>query len=67
MQPGARSGSGTDTEPEGEEDFLTKYGPFIGLAVGVAVLLGGGFLFKGKIRSFVDYFIRVVGDLGPLG
>lgn len=60
----ASSGSGTDSD---EESTAKKLAAPIGLAVGIAVLLGTGFLFKGQIRGFVDYFIGIVDDLGPLG
>ncbi|KAK9813128.1 hypothetical protein WJX72_009521 [[Myrmecia] bisecta] len=38
-----------------------------GLVAGLAVLLGAGYAFKGQIRGFVDYFIVVVDNFGPLG
>ena len=60
----ASSGSGTDSD---EESTAKKLAAPIGLAVGVAVLLGAGWFFKGQIRGFVDYFIGIVDDLGPLG
>lgn len=37
---------------------------FIG---GLAVVLGVGYLFKGKIRRFLDYFIERVDEWGPWG
>ena len=39
----------------------------LALGLGVAVLLGAGFLFKGRIRGFMDYFIETVDTYGPLG
>ena len=64
LQPAASSRSETDAE---DENTAKKLAAPIGLVVGLAVLLGAGFLFKGQIRGFVDYFITVVDDLGPLG
>lgn len=34
---------------------------------GLAVILGLGYLFKGKIRHFLDYFIERVDEWGPWG
>ena len=34
---------------------------------GLAVILGLGYLFKGKIRHFLDYFILKVDEWGPWG
>ena len=34
---------------------------------GLAVVLGLGYLFKGKIRHFLDYFIERVDEWGPWG
>lgn len=34
---------------------------------GLAVLLGVSYLFKGKIRHFLDYFIQKVDEWGPWG
>ena len=58
--------SGTDADSD-EDNTAKKLAAPIGLALGVAVLLGGGWYFKGQIRGFVDYFIGIVDDLGPLG
>jgi hypothetical protein len=35
--------------------------------LGLALIGGGGYLFKDQIRGFVDYFIDVVDTWGPLG
>ena len=67
IQPGARSGSSPETETEDEESTVKKLAAPVSLVLGLAVLLGGGFYFKGQIRHFVDYFIGVVDDLGPYG
>ncbi len=39
----------------------------LGLVLGLALIGGGGYLFKDQIRGFVDYFIEVVDTWGPLG
>ncbi|KAL3153116.1 hypothetical protein ABBQ38_012135 [Trebouxia sp. C0009 RCD-2024] len=39
----------------------------IALLGGLAVVLGLGYLFKGKIRHFLDYFIEKVDEWGPWG
>lgn len=39
----------------------------IALVSGLAVVLGVGYLFKGKIRHFLDYFIERVDEWGPWG
>ena len=39
----------------------------IALVGGLAVVLGVGYLFKGKIRHFLDYFIERVDEWGPWG
>ena len=39
----------------------------IALVGGLAVLLGVGYAFKGKLRHFLDYFIERVDEWGPWG
>lgn len=39
----------------------------IAFAGGLALVLGLGYLFKGKIRRFLDYFIERVDEWGPWG
>ena len=39
----------------------------LGLVLGIALIGGGGYLFKDQIRGFIDYFIEVVDTWGPLG
>ena len=40
---------------------------FLGAACGVALLLGGGYLFREPIKRFLEFFINAVDDWGPWG
>jgi len=57
---GAAAGEGLDAG--GSAKFAA-----LGLVLGLALIGGGGYLFKDQIRGFVDYFIEVVDTWGPLG
>lgn len=52
---------------EEETTLAAKLAAPAGLAVGLAVILGGGYIFKDQLRSFIDYFIKVAEQWGPLG
>jgi len=34
---------------------------------GIALLIGGGYFFRGHIKTFLEFFIQAVDDWGPLG
>ena len=52
---------------EEESSLVAKIAAPAGLAVGLAVILGGGYVFKDQLRMFIDYFIKVAEQWGPLG
>lgn len=39
----------------------------VGVAGGIAVLLGGGYFFRDYIQHFLNFFIVAVDEWGPLG
>ena len=59
-----RSAEGADSQEGGMNSQTLG---IIALAGGLAVVLGLGYLFKGKIRHFLDYFIERVDEWGPWG
>ena len=58
------SGS-SETEESGR--FNNQTLGIVALVGGLAVVLGLGYLFKGKVRHFLDYFIERVDEWGPWG
>lgn len=66
-QSGAsRIASPNKKEDEDKKQGISAVAPYA-LGLGVAVLLGSGFLFRHEIRGYVDNFIQTVDQLGPLG
>ena len=58
----------------GPDDKKKQQGPINGQTLGIIALLGGlavflgvGYAFKGKLRHFLDYFIERVDEWGPWG
>ena len=45
----------------------TKVAASFGVAAGVALLVLGGVVMKDQIRAFLDFFIGIVDDWGPMG
>ena len=68
---GGRSAKSADPRHGGKDETSgTARKSILGLvafAVSAAALLGTGYLFRGQIRHFIDYFIEVVDEWGPLG
>ena len=68
---GGRSAKGADPRHGGKDETSSTAGKsvlgLIAFAVSAAALLGTGYLFRGQIRHFIDYFIEVVDEWGPLG
>lgn len=66
---GAAKEAGRDAEEAAEENasLTTKLAAPLGLVLGLALLAGGGYFFRDQLRSFIDYFIKVVDKWGPLG
>lgn len=52
---------------EEETSLAAKLAAPVGLVIGLAIILGGGYLFKDQLRGFIDYFIKVAEQWGPLG
>ena len=61
------SSSSNGAQAEGLDSGSAQKYAALGLVLGVALIGGGGYLFKDQIRGFVDYFIEVVDTWGPLG
>ena len=61
------SSGGSGAQAEGLDSGSAQKFAALGLVLGVALIGGGGYLFKDQIRGFVDYFIDVVDTWGPLG
>lgn len=55
---------GGEEEPEAGGSPLVVALAFFG---GIGLLMGAGYVFKDSIRTFLDYFIGLVDDGGPLG
>lgn len=51
----------------GEVGLATKIGAPAGLLLGLLLILGGGYAYKDQLRTFIDYFIKVAEEWGPLG
>ncbi len=70
---GAARGSGRKVEGVAEEvaeketSLAAKLAAPAGLVIGLAIVLGGGYAFKDQLRGFIDYFIKVAEQWGPLG
>ena len=61
------SSSSNGAQAEGLDSGSAQKYAALGLVLGIALIGGGGYLFKDQIRGFVDYFIEVVDTWGPLG
>ncbi|GAB4813830.1 hypothetical protein N2152v2_000876 [Parachlorella kessleri] len=61
------AGEGNGKSSSGSSGVSGKLLASVGLAGGLAVLVGSGFFFKDQIVAFLDYFITLVDNCGPLG
>lgn len=65
--------SESDSEgEEGEEGSSRSAGAAgwaatLGVVAGISILMGGGYLFRGQIKHFLDFFIQAVDDWGIWG
>lgn len=72
-KPAKRTGKkvGSNGSRGGKDDeevgLATKIGAPAGLLLGLVLLLGGGYAYKDQLRTFIDYFIKVAEEWGPLG
>lgn len=39
----------------------------LGVVAGISILMGGGYIFRGQIKHFLDFFIQAVDDWGVWG
>lgn len=64
---GKRVGRDDGNAAEDSASLAAKVAAPAGLILGLGLLLGGGYLFKDQLRGFIDYFIEVAEQWGPLG
>ena len=62
-----RSRPATSHNDGDDNNVLAKFGAPLGLLLGLGLVLGAGYLYKDELRGYIDYFIKVADDLGPLG
>lgn len=60
------------SESDDEEDSSRSTGAAgwaatLGVVAGISILMGGGYLFRGQIKHFLDFFIQAVDDWGVWG
>ncbi|KAL4515816.1 hypothetical protein Ndes2526A_g00520 [Nannochloris sp. 'desiccata'] len=58
-----QSNNSDDDSSNGNAKFIAT----LSVAGGLAILIAGGYLLKDQIKSFLDLFIQLVDDWGPLG
>ena len=66
-QSGRKVEGAAEQVAEEETSLAAKIAAPTGLVLGLAAILGGGYLYKDQLRGFIDYFILVAEQWGPLG
>jgi uncharacterized membrane protein YdjX (TVP38/TMEM64 family) len=59
-----KNGGSTDND---DNNSNAKLLATLSVAGGIVLLIGGGYLLKDQIKAFLDLFIQLVDDWGPLG
>lgn len=60
--------SESDSEDEGSRSTgAAGWAATLGVVAGISILMGGGYLFRGQIKHFLDFFIQAVDDWGIWG
>ena len=62
-----QAGKKTEEVAEENSNLGAKIAAPVTLVLGLGLILGGGYLFKDQLRSFIDYFIELAEQWGPLG
>lgn len=55
-----------DDDDEGAGS-ATTWAATLGIVAGIALLMGGGYVFRGPIKHFLNFFIDIVDDWGVWG
>jgi uncharacterized membrane protein YdjX (TVP38/TMEM64 family) len=64
---GKKPGGSSGGDDEEEVGLAAKFGAPVGLALGLALVLGGGYAYKDQLRVYIDYFIKLAEQWGPWG
>ena len=62
-----QAGRKTEEVAEENSNLGAKIAAPVTLLLGLGLILGGGYLFKDQLRTFIDYFIELAEQWGPLG
>eukprot|EP00878_Enallax_costatus_P016727 GHUV01017551.1.p1 GENE.GHUV01017551.1~~GHUV01017551.1.p1 ORF type:complete len:225 (+),score=39.71 GHUV01017551.1:354-1028(+) len=57
----------SEAEDDGVDTGAAGWAATIGVVGGIAILLGGGYIFKDAIKQFLEFFIQAVDDWGVWG
>ncbi len=69
MEQASTSGNGASPGVDDADADVAKWTAYLAPAavvIGLGLLVGGGFVFKGQLKEFIDYFVEVVDTWGPL-
>ena len=69
MDQPSTSGNGASADGNDVDADMAKWTAYLAPAavvLGLGLLVGGGFVFKGQLKEFIDYFVEVVDTWGPL-
>lgn len=61
------SESDSDDEDSSRSTGAAGWAATLGVVAGLSILMGGGYVFRGQIKHFLDFFIQAVDDWGVWG
>jgi hypothetical protein len=56
-----------DEESSSRSTGAAGWAATLGVVAGISILMGGGYIFRGQIKHFLDFFIQAVDDWGVWG